>query len=119
MIWVWSPTYLTELVRAMLRLKPALIEAIGGGIPEQYKTAIATVPLPPHDPARAVELDSLISDTMINTRAIWPALDTISCWMDATSAPFAAELKELFPDIWFQAKGLMLTEGAVTVPFGD
>jgi hypothetical protein len=39
--------------------------------------------------------------------------------MDASSAPFAAELRRLFPDAWFQAKGLMSTEGAVTVPFGE
>jgi hypothetical protein len=50
---------------------------------------------------------------------MWPKLDTISCWMDGSSAPFAAELKTLFPDVWFQAKGLMSTEGAVTVPVGD
>ena len=39
--------------------------------------------------------------------------------MDASSAPFAGELQRLFPDAWFQAKGLMATEGAVTVPFGE
>jgi hypothetical protein len=39
--------------------------------------------------------------------------------MDGSSASFAAELRRLFPGVWFQAKGLMSTEGAVTVPFGE
>ena len=119
LIWVWSPTYLTELVRAMLRLKPALLEAIATGVPVPHESALAGVPLPARDPERAGELDRLIGDEAIDTRAIWPRLDTISCWMDGSSAPFAAELKRLFPGVWFQAKGLMSTEGAVTVPFGE
>ena len=119
LIWVWSPTYLTELVRAMLRLKPALVEAIATGVAAPYEALLVGVPLPPRDPARASELDRLIGDGTIDTHAIWPRLDTISCWMDGSSAPFAAELKRLFPDVWFQAKGLMSTEGAVTVPFGE
>lgn len=119
LIWVWSPTYLTELVRATLRLKPALLEAIASGVPAPHEAALSGVPLPAPDPARAAELEPLMSNEMIDTRAVWPELDTISCWMDASSAPFAAELKRSFPDVWFQAKGLMLTEGAVTVPFGE
>ena len=119
LIWVWSPTYLTELVRAMLRLKPALIEAIATGVPAPHEAALSGVPLPSRDPERAAELHHLIGDDTIDTRAIWTKLDTISCWMDGSSAPFAAELKRLFPDVWFQAKGLMSTEGAVTVPFGE
>jgi hypothetical protein len=118
LIWVWSPTYLTELLRAMQRLKPALLEAIASGVPVPYESALSGVPLPPRDPARAAELESLIGDRSIDTRAVWPRLDTISCWMDGSSAPFAAELRECFPDVWFQAKGLMSTEGAVTMPFG-
>ena len=119
LIWVWSPTYLTELVRAMLRLKPALLEAIASGVAAPHAAALSGVPLPPADPARAAELEGLISDDAFDARAVWPALDTISCWMDGSSAPFAAELRRLFPGVWFQAKGLMSTEGAVTVPFGE
>ena len=119
LVWVWSPTYLTELVRAMMRMKPALLEAIASGTPAPHEAALTRVPLPAPDPTRAAELDALISTDAIDARAIWPKLDTISCWMDASSAPFAAELQRLFPDAWFQAKGLMSTEGAVTVPFGE
>lgn len=119
LIWVWSPTYLTELVRAMMRLKPALLAAIASGKPVPHEAALSRVPFPPPDPARAAELEALISGDRIDARAVWPQLDTISCWMDASSAPFATELQKLFPGVWFQAKGLMSTEGAVTVPLGE
>ena len=41
LIWVWSPTYLTELVRAMMRLKPALLAAIASGVPAPHEAALA------------------------------------------------------------------------------
>jgi hypothetical protein len=49
----------------------------------------------------------------------WPALDTISCWCSSTSERYAAELKRRFPDVHFQGKGLLATEGVVTIPIDD
>lgn len=46
----------------------------------------------------------------------WPALDTISCWCSSTSERYAAELQRRFPDVHIQGKGLLATEGVVTVP---
>lgn len=46
----------------------------------------------------------------------WPKLDTISCWTDAQAASQIGCLKERFPGIWIQPKGLLATEGLVTIP---
>jgi len=46
----------------------------------------------------------------------WPILDTISCWCSSTSQRYAAELAQRFPDARIQEKGLLATEGVVTVP---
>lgn len=46
----------------------------------------------------------------------WPILDTISCWCSSTSQRYAAELARRFPDARIQEKGLLATEGVVTVP---
>jgi hypothetical protein len=119
LIWVWSPTYLTELIRAIQRMKPLLLDALACGRTGVWEAALADVPIPPADAGRAAALDRLFGERAIDTAAIWPHLDTISCWMDASSAPFAAELQTLFPAVNFQPKGLMLTEGAMTFPFGD
>lgn len=111
LIWVWSPTYLSELLHAMQRLKERLLDVLA--------TGDESLPYPPADPHRAAALQELIGDNGLDTRRIWPRLDVISCWMDASSAPFAAELQRSFPGVFFQAKGLMATEGATTLPFGD
>lgn len=49
-------------------------------------------------------------------RPAWPRLDTISCWTSASAASFVPELRELFPHAYIQGKGLLATEGVVTVP---
>ena len=46
----------------------------------------------------------------------WPMLDTISCWCASTSQRYAAELARRFPGARIQEKGLLATEGVVTVP---
>jgi GH3 auxin-responsive promoter len=117
LIWIWSPTFLLELIWAMQRMKRALLETLRSGrLPE---ATLGTCPLPAPNASRAADLDGFLDEGTINTAAIWPRLDTISCWMDGASAPFAAALKAVFPRVRFQPKGLMLTEGAVTLPFGD
>ncbi|MGM9480973.1 GH3 family domain-containing protein [Roseateles sp. NT4] len=52
-------------------------------------------------------------------RTRWPQLQVISCWDQAASAPFAATLREAFPGVCVQGKGLLATEGLVTIPLID
>ncbi|MCA9571289.1 MAG: GH3 auxin-responsive promoter family protein [Myxococcales bacterium] len=47
----------------------------------------------------------------------WPALRLISTWGDAAAAAELPALKERFPGIPLQEKGLLATEGIVSVPF--
>lgn len=112
LIWVWSPTYLSELLHAMQRHRDELLDLLANG-------GRSGAPYPAPDPARAAELAELIGQGGLDTARIWPQLEVISCWMDASSAPFAAELQRSFPGVCFQAKGLMATEGATTFPFGE
>jgi hypothetical protein len=46
----------------------------------------------------------------------WPRLSVISCWDQAASAPFARSLRDAFPGVQVQGKGLLATEGLVTIP---
>ncbi|KTD57014.1 GH3 auxin-responsive promoter [Legionella santicrucis] len=46
----------------------------------------------------------------------WPDLKIISCWGDAAAKRFIPELKTLFPGIEIQFKGLMATEGVISIP---
>ena len=46
----------------------------------------------------------------------WPRLRVISCWDQAAAAPFAQTLRDQFPHVFVQGKGLLATEGLVTIP---
>jgi hypothetical protein len=48
----------------------------------------------------------------------WPNLRLISCWTDAGAAPAAAELARRFPRVRIEPKGLLSTEGVVSIPIG-
>ena len=51
-------------------------------------------------------------------RMLWPELRSISCWADAGSAIAARDLAARFPHSRIEPKGLLSTEGIVSVPFG-
>jgi len=52
----------------------------------------------------------------VEARRRWPELQLISCWTAASSSLFATRLREIFPDVHIQGKGLLATEAALTLP---
>lgn len=48
---------------------------------------------------------------------LWPKLAVISCWTDAHAALPAETLAARFPGVLVQPKGLLATEGVVSIPF--
>jgi hypothetical protein len=46
----------------------------------------------------------------------WPDLRMISCWASAAAGRFLPEIRDLFPGVEIQGKGLMATEGIVSFP---
>ena len=69
--------------------------------------------LTPNKP-RAVELRRLGA---ADSSAIWPDLVAISCWSDGPAKASAEHLAQLFPQARVHPKGLIATEGIVTIPF--
>ncbi|PID96646.1 MAG: hypothetical protein CSA84_04060 [Actinomycetales bacterium] len=65
-------------------------------------------------PRRRRELAGPLADG--DFAAVWPQLQVISCWADASAAAPARELAARFPDVVIQPKGLLATEGFVSVP---
>ena len=49
-------------------------------------------------------------------RDLWPRLALVSCWADASSAPWIPRLTERLGGIPIEAKGLLATEGITSVP---
>lgn len=93
---VWSPSFLRLICDAYL------------GEPE---AVLRRCPA-----ARARELERIGAGRDAFVRA-WPRLALISCWTDAASASEAARLRDLFPGVPLQGKGLLATEAVATVPW--
>ena len=100
-ISVWSPTFLIQLFKTIEKSLPEL--------------------LPKLKPSRRREIEESFENTgKLDPNSIWPNLHLISAWQDGASAPYYQQLKDLFPKTLFQPKGLLATEGVVSIPiFGQ
>ena len=48
---------------------------------------------------------------------VWPKLKFISTWSDANARPLADGLRQEFPGVYVQGKGLLATEAPMTIPW--
>lgn len=125
LISVWSPTFLTTLFERLPVWQFSLIQDLNTGRltwPDRKET-ITDNPgdsLPgPRDPARSQELRRLMDSdgaTPEFLRKCWPGLSLVSCWGDAAAERFVPALRNWLPTASFQPKGLLATEGVVSVP---
>jgi hypothetical protein len=116
-ISVWSPTFLIVLMDALPALAPSLIRAVHDGRIPVNDPALARQAADP-DPQRARQIEAALSAGSFDTAAIWPRLDSISAWTDGSSRMHVHRLRQIFPHAMLEPKGLLATEGAVTVPWG-
>lgn len=64
--------------------------------------------------ARRNEIESYIRNEQFDK--IWPNLELVSCWGDANSESYYHILNKIFPNVKFQPKGLISTEGFISFP---
>lgn len=122
LISVWHPSFLTLLLDALPRHWWRLLEDMRAGamrddldVPEDVR-ALLRRSLPPA-PRRADALTGLSPADPAAPRCIWPRLRVISCWTRDSNA-VVSRLRAVFPGVWIQEKGLVATEGIVTLPCG-
>jgi hypothetical protein len=124
LISVWHPSFLTLLIDALPRHLPVILTALRtGNLPGD-----AALPPDLHaqlgqhwqkDLRRAAEIEAL--DLISHPESVgrlWPRLGVISCWEGPRSEPGLGKIRTLFPQAVIQGKGLMATEGCVTLPTG-
>lgn len=123
LISVWHPSFLTLLVEALPRHGALLEQCIRtGSLPPDLKLPAALRDrLAAHCRAnvkRARTLARLDLGDPNQIRRLWPGLQVISCWTGDAAEPWLARLRTWFPRAVIQGKGLLATEGVVTIPWG-
>lgn len=117
LISVWHPSFFTLILKAIHDRWESLLYDISTGrcaVAHCLPAAVLTA-LPLYaDTRRARELRVC---TPSKPDLFWPQLEVISCWTDANAAGAAAELTRLFGEPIIQSKGLIATEGVVSIPF--
>jgi hypothetical protein len=109
LISIWSPTFLTLMLDRLLEW--------GDRIHHDLEQGIGCAA----DSHRAREVREALhtSSPQEAYAKLWPQLQLISCWSDATSAGPAAELTALFPNCRIQGKGLLATEAFISFPLSE
>ena len=107
---VWHPSFLTLLMQRLRDKPESMIQGVATGRPPGSEGVRFAA-----KPARARELERLGFEDL---PALWPHLGMISCWADGHAEAYLQEIRELFPGIDVQPKGLVATEAFVTVPLG-
>jgi hypothetical protein len=119
---VWSPSFLTLLVDALSELAERLLVDLERGtltppapLPPALHAALARRLVP--RPARARRLRAArAAEGTLRPAVVWPDLALVSCWTAAASARLVPELRARFPGVEIQGKGLLATEGVVSIP---
>ena len=127
-ISIWNPTYINFFLNNLESGIDDLILDIETG-KVSYKIKLDTklrrvllIKLS-RDKKRADELRDIFNKRNIVKQKresiyeqIWPNLSLISCWDSGNSAYYLSEIKKYFPNVEIQGKGLIATEGFVSLP---
>ncbi|MBP9022796.1 MAG: GH3 auxin-responsive promoter family protein [Spirochaetes bacterium] len=97
LISVWNPTFLLLILEYMTKNAETLCNII-------YKNSI-----------KRNWLKEILIKQEYNK--IWKSLKVISCWCDGNSQGYKDKLEKMFPGTVIQPKGLLSTEGFISMPF--
>ncbi len=122
LISVWSPTFLTTLFARLPNWAEQIVEDIEAGqlhfpqtnVDQGFKEFSIE-----RNRSRSRFLRSKLQQFGPSAeflKEIWPALSLVSAWGDASASMFVPELKSWLPDVPFQPKGLLATEGVTSFP---
>lgn len=125
LISIWNPTFLSLLLAALPCWSDQICRDLRQGavtlpkaVPGQQRLELSLRP----NRQRADELADIFrfgGELSEKLRHIWKRLTLVSCWADAAAALPLGELSRLFPDVEVQPKGLLATEGIISIPLLD
>ncbi|MDY6903969.1 MAG: GH3 auxin-responsive promoter family protein [Thermodesulfobacteriota bacterium] len=117
LISVWSPTFLLSMLGFIQGNREEIAEVLQNGKWGDAEPALGFLKCPKSRYAATVlrEWNGTLSPVIFER--LWPRLGLISAWDTWTSTAWAKEVMAMFPSAGFEGKGLLATEGIVTVPF--
>ncbi len=117
LVSVWHPFFLSILLRVMWDNWEQLLFDISTGtcsvinrLPSFVAASIKSGP----NSRRFEELRSISSPTV---NRVWPKLKVVSCWADGHATGAAHQLAQSLGSVVLQPKGLIATEGIISIPF--
>jgi hypothetical protein len=120
-ISAWNPSFLMILLNKLEEFGDRLAYDLQHGtidlpveLPEDISRRLRKAAV--KDVEQAAGLRSMLREGRIETARLWPRLKLISCWTSASAEPPARELHKFFPGVAVQGKGLLATEGVVSIP---
>jgi hypothetical protein len=123
LVSVWHPSFLTVLAEALPGHAAALEACLRSGelpdglaLPEGLRASLSRRLRP--DPRRAAAIARMNLANPSDVGRMWPHLQVISCWTGPEADPWVARLRQWFPGVAIQGKGLVATEGVVSIPWG-
>jgi GH3 auxin-responsive promoter len=122
LVSVWSPTFLSLLLDTLAVHAEQLVDDVKRGtcrVPHAGNNvnAVAARMQLPSQPRRAAQLQRILAQhgRLVPTLA-WPRLSMVSMWHDGESHRFVGDVASRLPGVALQPKGLLATEGIITVP---
>lgn len=126
LISLWNPTFFTALINSIVEwVEPLAVDLEHGSCGAPWKKSrfgdvslsCSASPLPGRSRQLRFAVRALNQGKPQEfARILWPGLALLSTWAEAEAALGARHLQEFFPDLLMQPKGLLATEGAVTLP---
>ncbi len=122
LISVWSPTFLTTLFSRLPYWAEQIVEDIQAGqlhFPQTNADQGFNEFSIERNRSRSRFLKCKLQQFGPSAeflKEIWPALSLVSAWGDASASMFLPGLKSWLPDVPFQPKGLLATEGVTSFP---
>jgi hypothetical protein len=121
LISVWNPSFLTLLMDALEARGERLVEDLKRGVCRPPSgaaaPALSRMRFRPHPERAALLREALRSG--LQASFLWPRLSLLSMWTDAQAAHAVGPARRRFQGIELQGKGLLATEGVVSLPLFD